>query len=191
MAPHSGTPSSRWAPTGDYRPDGPVSPLCAPRPSRVGCGTPRGPDRRALLQISTKTPSDNGFEKVLRFYGLKRLNVDLGKTAVTDALLRDETAHIIPRFSLTAPNLTPAFSAAGNFRYCAMPSPVVAFISMSEHALGQQRTFTDANCGRGARKQQRRRQPQGLYYFDCAATGHTGTLRTDHNTQRSTEPISR
>ena len=45
-----------------------------------------------ILQVATKTPSDTGFEKVLRFYGLKRLNVDLSRTTLgTGCIITKQT----------------------------------------------------------------------------------------------------
>jgi hypothetical protein len=69
-----------------------------------------------ILQVATKTPSDTGFEKVLRFYGLKRLNVDLSRTAVTDALLRDETGAYYPSVFIDGSNLTSTLLSSGELQ---------------------------------------------------------------------------
>ena len=88
----------------------------SPSPVASAAGLPVDRTDALLLQTSTKTPSDNGFEKVLRFYGLKRLNVDLGKTAVTDALLRDETGAYYPSVFIDGSNLTPALLSSGELQ---------------------------------------------------------------------------
>src|SRR6476469_9570398 len=85
-------------------------------PVAVAAGLPVDRTDALLLQTATKTPSDNGFEKVLRFYGLKRLNVDLGRTAVTDALLRDETGAYYPSVFIDGSNLTPALLNGGELQ---------------------------------------------------------------------------
>lgn len=85
-------------------------------PAALAASLPVDRTDALLLQTATKTPSDNGFEKVLRFYGLKRLNVDLGRTAVTDALLRDETGAYYPSVFIDGSNLTPALLSSGELQ---------------------------------------------------------------------------
>ncbi|MEO8284981.1 MAG: hypothetical protein ABI670_00905 [Chloroflexota bacterium] len=74
----------------------------------VMAGLPVDRTDALLLQTANKTNSDNGFEKVLRFYGLKRLNVNLTNTPVTDALLRDEAGAYYRSVFIDGANLTAA-----------------------------------------------------------------------------------
>jgi hypothetical protein len=65
-----------------------------------------------LLYVSSKNPSDVGFERVTRYYGLKLVELNLATTPLTDTRLRDESGAYYATVHITGANLEAALDAA-------------------------------------------------------------------------------
>lgn len=98
------TPAATFTPTFTFTPTptpGATTPTATPTftpgpvatPTSAPTPTPGGTSSALLLYYSTKTPSDSGFEKIIRYYGLGRRDVDLATTALTDGVLRDSSGR--------------------------------------------------------------------------------------------------
>ncbi|MCL5433014.1 MAG: hypothetical protein M1524_02765 [Patescibacteria group bacterium] len=78
-----------------------------PIPSPSVTPTP-GSDLTDVIELynSSKTQSDSGFEKVTRFYGLKRKDINLATTALDNTILKDEAGNYVPIVYIDGANLS-------------------------------------------------------------------------------------
>jgi hypothetical protein len=86
----------------------PTPPASAAREPAAPAAAPDRADALLIYDADNRHVAEWGFQKVVRFYGLKLAEVDLSSTALTDALLRDEAQRYYPTVYIDAKTLESA-----------------------------------------------------------------------------------